>query len=233
LADVRPGCVELCGDKTQMNTPESALNMAATWIFPLSILFCLPYESLHTKKWRETMSAVSSWLGSPQTALAATIFNFDQIRICHRQAKRLRRNGADDAYYVLSCFNQFQLPKTDGGTQGEDPFLETLVYGLFRPLRVGDEIDLPINRDIEYTRQLLAALALQLRMLRRRGVIPTLLSLGSFLLAFIFSIVLAFAEVGKAVNVTPLTLGLLYTWLPLLVICSIIDRNPVSSERTA
>ncbi|KAL5601539.1 hypothetical protein FOBRF1_009072 [Fusarium oxysporum] len=99
------------------------------------------------------------------------------------------------------------------------------VYGLFRPLS-GDQ-----SPDVDLTRQLLVTLAFQLRMLRRRGVIPMLANLGTFLIAFIFSVVLAFAELGD--NNTPFSLafGLLMTWLPLLVVFTIIDRNPVSSER--
>jgi hypothetical protein len=103
--------------------------------------------------------------------------------------------------------------------------LNILVYGLFRPLS-GDQ-----SPDVDLTRQLLVTLAFQLRMLRRRGVIPMLANLGTFLIAFIFSVVLAFAELGD--NNTPFSLafGLLMTWLPLLVVFTIIDRNPVSSER--
>jgi hypothetical protein len=69
--------------------------------------------------------------------------------------------------------------------------------------------------------------------LRRRSVIPTLASLGVFLVAFVISVALAFAEIGEYRTGTPLILGLLYCWLPLLVIFTIIDRNPVSSERSA
>lgn len=105
--------------------------------------------------------------------------------------------------------------------------LEILVHGLFRPLS-GDQ-----NSDVDLTRQLLVALAFQLRMLRRRGVIPMLANLGTFLVAFIFSVVLAFAELGGNSNTFSLAFGLLMTWLPLLVVFTIVDRNPVSSERAA
>jgi hypothetical protein len=221
--------MELCGNNTEMNTPETALGIIATWIFPLAILFSLPYDSLHLKKLPGTVAAVSNWLGSPQTAMTATIFNFDQIRKCHRQAGR----AGEDTYYVLSCFNQFELPLRADDSVPNDQLITTLIYGLFRPLRDGPMNTDPENTDIEYTKQLLAALAAQLRLLRRRGVIPTMLSLLTFLVAFVISVVLAFGEIGEGIDVTSLTLGLLYSWLPMLVICTIIDRNPVSSERTA
>jgi hypothetical protein len=53
-------------------------------------------------------------------------------------------------------------------------------------------------------------LAFQLRMLRRRGVIPTLASFGVLLLAFVFSVVLAFAQSDEDRTTSNLTLGLLY-----------------------
>ncbi|KAH6877084.1 hypothetical protein B0T10DRAFT_566415 [Thelonectria olida] len=60
-----------------------------------------------------------------------------------------------------------------------------------------------------------------------------LANLGVFLVAFVISVVLAFAELGDANTPLPLAFGLLMTWLPLLVVFTIVDQNPVSSERTA
>ncbi|KAK0642955.1 hypothetical protein B0T16DRAFT_437739 [Cercophora newfieldiana] len=223
------GCLELCGG-TELNRPKAALIIATTWIFPLSILFCLPYDSLRRNKLWGTLGAVSNWLGSPPTAIASTIFNFDQIRKCHRLA---RHGIPEDTYYVLSCFNQFALPMqgNDRDSTLNNKFATALIYGLFRPLRDGPENHSPGNLDIELTKQLLAVLASNLRLLRRRGIVPMVLSLGTFLAAFVFSIYLAFGATGEGVDVTGLTLGLLYGWLPMLVICTIIDRNPVSSDR--
>ncbi|KAK3680918.1 hypothetical protein B0T22DRAFT_474369 [Podospora appendiculata] len=224
------GCIELCGNATQLNSPTTALQLVTAWIFPLAILFNLPYDSLHIRKRRGTFAAVLHWLGSPQTAMTATIFNFDQIRKCHAEAV----GGRENTYYVLSCFNQFQLPKEpDGSGRLSAEFMSALVYGLFRPLSDGAKDGDAENHDIEYTKQLLAVLAKQLRLLRRRGVIPTMLSLGSYLIAFILAIYLAFGEVGDGVDVTSLILGLLFSWLPMLLICTVIDRNPISSDRTA
>jgi len=87
--------------------------------------------------------------------------------------------------------------------------------------------------DMLLTRDLLTDLAYQLRMLRRRSVIPTLGSLAVFLVALIFSIVLAFGDLGKGVDVVYMSIGLFVLWLPILVAFGIIDRNPISSERTA
>jgi len=105
--------------------------------------------------------------------------------------------------------------------------LQALVYGVFRPLSKDNCLD------AELSRQMLLDMAFQLRMLRRRAVIPTLASLGTFLVAFIFSVVLAFAELGPDNTPFSLAYGLFIFWVPLLVIFTIVDRNPVSSDRTA
>jgi hypothetical protein len=202
--------------------------MVTTWIFPLAIVLSLPYESLHHFKFRRTATAVLNWLGSPQTALGATIFNFRQIRNAHRRSMERTNNRRlvwNDAFYVLSCLNQFDIPLEEGLIPSK--LLEALVYGLFSPA-LGDASTVAT----ELTTALLTAIAHQLRMFRRRAVMPTLASLGTFLIAFVFSVVLSFAQVGEHTKVDLLVLGLLFTWLPILVIFTIVDRNPISSDRT-
>lgn len=189
-------------------------------------MLSLPYDSLHERKIQGTAIAVLNWLGSPQTALTSTIFNFRQIRDAHRRANKHADNHPalwTQVYYVSSCFNQFAI--SHGKAKSE--LYETLIYGLLHPL-IGAENDL----STQLTDHLLSALTKQLRTLRRRAVMPTLASLGTFLMAFIFSVVLSFAEVGEHTKVDFLVLGLLYAWLPVLVIFTIVDRNPVSSDRT-
>ena len=221
--------MEICGgSKVALNDAPTALNIAATWVFPLAILFSLPYDSLHKRKVRGTLEAISNWLGSPQTALAATIFNFHQIRKCHRLIKEVNNDMqpiACNAYYTLSCLNQFELPRHAAVRQ---EMLRVLIYGLFRPRSNHGDDD-----DVILLRQLLSMMAHQLRMQRRRGVIPTLAGLGTFLIAFIFSVMLAFGDLGDSVTAFSLALGLLFSWLPLLVIFAIVDRNPTSPERSS
>jgi hypothetical protein len=223
------GCDELCGSAVQYNDASTALTLTATWVFPLTILLSLPYDSLHKRKFSETMATALNWLGSPQTALTATIFNFRHIRDCHRRcrADKNRDPTWNDVFYVLSVFNQFDIP-VHGNNAKE--FITVLMYGLFRPVPANTP-DFTGTDDRKKTAKLLSELAMALRMLRRRGVIPTLSSLATFLVAFVISIVLSFADVrGSIVNF--LVLGLLFGWLPTLVIFTIVDRNPVSSGRS-
>jgi hypothetical protein len=206
--------------------------MVANWIFPLAIVLSLPYESLKKRRVQKTFIAVLNWLGSPQTALTATIFNFRLIR----EANRLSSTSVDNSqtwtnlYYVVSSMNQFRIKQKDND---REIFFQTLLYALFHPI-----VSEPLGPDnsgeaVIMTKDLLSTVAHQLRMLRRRAVMPTMASLGTFLIAFVFSVVLSFAQVGDYTRVDPLVLGLLFSWLPVLVIFTIVDRNPVSSDRTA
>lgn len=192
---------------------------------------------------------MSNWLGSPQTSLTATIFNFRQISECQRRVVAAVQSGEEgrvagkscrgggtisssttcDVYFILSCMNQFEIPPAP---QLRRKFLEVLIYGLFRPL-TATSTDEDGEADAVLLRELAATMAFQLRMLRRRGVIPTLGSLATFLIAFVFSVVLAFDDVGDRTTAHSLGIGLLFGWLPLLIMSSIIDRNPVSADRSA
>jgi hypothetical protein len=240
----------VCGKPIVLNKLDIGLSISATWIFPLAILFSLPYESPRHKKKRRTLAALSYWLGSPQTSLTAAIWNFRQTRSCRRRINDGSEPEWRDAFYVLSCFNQFDLwSRTkqvgDDSSQGllqnvegdQRQLLPTLVYGLFRPL---SSAQADVNFDPEreriekaLTKELLSTLAFQLRMQRRQGVVPILSSLVIFLLAFYFSVILAFADLKESTSVFILDLALLFSWLPVLVIFTTVDRNPVSSERQA
>ncbi|KAH7408076.1 hypothetical protein DE146DRAFT_361438 [Phaeosphaeria sp. MPI-PUGE-AT-0046c] len=225
------GCVALCSrgsDQAQLAEPTFALNMVTTWIFPLAIVLSLPYDSLHSHRFVGTATALLNWLGSPQTALTATIFNFHQIRKAHRRAKNsppAEFSTWNDIYYVISCLNQFDV--TSHIREKNSDFFKVLVYALFNPMLADSQ-----NAAARYTKPLLTVIAHQLRMHRRRAFIPTMANLGTFLIALVFSIVLSFAQVGEHTKVDMLVLGLLFTWLPMLVIFTNVDRTPVSADRT-
>lgn len=73
-------------------------------------------------------------------------------------------------------------------------------------------------------------LAQQLRESRRKGVVPVFISTLWFLFAMAISIQSSFGEMGKNVIAHDLALGCLLAWLPVLILCSIVDRNPVSAD---
>ena len=161
-----------------------------------------------------------------------------QLYKCLRETEALHGAGVSgddvlysrkrDAYYVLSCIGQFRLEHED------EEFVKALTYGLFRPLVAMDRGE-PATGDVEareWTAELLQEMAFQLRMLRRRGVYPAFLGIFVFCIAYAVAVVLAFANVGERATAHALAFGILVSWLPLLVLFAIIDRNPVSADRS-
>jgi hypothetical protein len=76
-------------------------------------------------------------------------------------------------------------------------------------------------------------MARQMRASRRRGVWPTFASIILFFVAYGVSVALAFSnDMGDRTTTHSLAYGILISWLPLLVLFAILDRNPNSAERT-
>lgn len=87
-------------------------------------------------------------------------------------------------------------------------------------------------RDAElWTKELLQQMAFQLRMLRRRGLYPTIISVLLFFVTYAMAIVQAFTSMGERTTTHSLALGILIGWIPLLVLFALLDRNPVSADR--
>lgn len=74
-------------------------------------------------------------------------------------------------------------------------------------------------------------LASTLRETRKKGVIPVYISLGWFLFSLALAIEDAFGRIGDNQTAHNLALGLLIAWLPVFLIATIVDRNPVGAER--
>jgi hypothetical protein len=240
------GCKVICEDPEDWYWKgDIGLTIAiiSNWILPIAaLLAALPYDSLHGRnggasldqgRVAGTIGALLNWLGSPQTALTATLFNIHQMRKCFHTTNNLQ-SLKRDAYYVLSCIGQFNLPEAE-----DVVFLEPLMYGLFRPfvtLDVGELVAYAETRSQavarEWTSELLQEMAFHLRMLRRRGVYPSFVSIFLFFIAYAVALVLAFADVGGRTTAHVLALGILVSWLPLLVLFTILDRNPVSADRS-
>ena len=73
-------------------------------------------------------------------------------------------------------------------------------------------------------------LARILRVARKKGVIQVFLSEALFVIALAISIYGAFGEIGNNQTAHELGIGLLLSWLPILVLSSIVDRNPVAAD---
>ncbi|KAK4643897.1 hypothetical protein QC761_300030 [Podospora bellae-mahoneyi] len=263
------GCKVLCESPVDFywhSDITTTLSIISNWILPImALLSALPYDSLHRRTagapwWQTrimgTLRALLNWLGSPETALTNTLFNIHQMHECLAETKSSGqgisgnnnlRSLKMDAYYVLSCIGQFNMPDV-----GSDEFLEPLVYALFRGfvhLDAGEAAahaqsttyppagTTPDQRERSeqakvWTRELLQEMAFQLRMLRRRGIYPSLVNVFLFCVAYAMAVVLAFSDVGERTTAHALALGILVSWLPLLVLFSILDRNPMSADRS-
>jgi hypothetical protein len=88
-----------------------------------------------------------------------------------------------------------------------------------------------LDRVVRLTRALLPLLAHHLHLLRRRGMYPLTISLGWFIVAFAVGIYQSFRQVGDYTTAHSLAIGLLLSWVPVLVLMSIADRNPNGVER--
>lgn len=159
-----------------------------------------------------TLGALLNWLGSPQTALTATLFNIHQIRKCFLEtnpagvaADTNHYSAKKDAYYVLSAIGQFWLREPDCP---DERLVGALVYGLFRGMmeREGDA-----GEARGKSKELLQKMMFQLRMLRRRGVYPALVSILVFFVAYAVSLVLAFG--GLRDGAMAHSMALLGCWL--------------------
>ncbi|KAI9865557.1 MAG: hypothetical protein M1824_002298 [Vezdaea acicularis] len=84
----------------------------------------------------------------------------------------------------------------------------------------------PVHQLIEKRRQLAASV----RRSRKHGVVQVLVSMFWFLVALILSIYKAFGQVGINAVGHNLAIGLLMSWLPVLISTALVDRNPTNSE---
>lgn len=73
-------------------------------------------------------------------------------------------------------------------------------------------------------------LAKYIRAGRKKGVIAAFVSVGLLVIALAVSIQAAFGELGDNQTAHNLALGLLLAWLPVFVLRSITDRNPIATD---
>ncbi|KAI9865776.1 MAG: hypothetical protein M1824_000036 [Vezdaea acicularis] len=75
-------------------------------------------------------------------------------------------------------------------------------------------------------------LGASLRRGRKHGVVQVLVSLFWFLVALVLSIQKAFGQIGDESTAHNLALGLLVSWLPVLISASLVDQSPTHSDHT-
>lgn len=125
-----------------------------------------------------------------------------------------------DSFFILMNMNQYIMKPMASMTKEAEGLLRIVLFS--KDLRL-----LGTDKTLKEVRRELAHM---LRERRRRGVVPVFISTGWFLFSLGISIEGAFGQLGQNAEAHDLALGLLLGWLPILIMCSIIDRNPVAAE---
>lgn len=139
-----------------------------------------------------------------------------------------------DSLYILGVMNQYNITRVKRKDQDIKDYTAKRAEGLLRIVLFSHRLLLPrqVNcpehpETIQRARRLLAS---NLRRTRKRGIVPVFVSTLWFIFALSLSIYTAFSEIGTNSVAHDLALGLLLGWLPILILCSIVDRNPTDPD---
>ncbi|KAK8009922.1 hypothetical protein PG990_008887 [Apiospora arundinis] len=140
------------------------------------------------------------------------------------------RDPIKNALYILSCINQYEYPRRQGREEQDRRRDTALLRGVLYPYAISNDPLFTPGR-YEQLNNLNEHLAFQLRLQRRKGVYPVYISILWFGMSFAFSIVISFAALGDNSTAHSLALGLMLSWVPVIVFASVVDRNPTSATR--
>ena len=156
-------------------------------------------------------------------------------------------NSIRDSFYLLSTMNQFTMRPTVRQKKEAEGLLRITLFSkdirLLKPevkqtepatTRPPKETRLDSDlADLEpegYLNTVRQNLAQEMRQGRKRGVVPVFISTAWFLFSLGLSIQSAFGLLGQNATAHDLALGCLLSWLPVLILGSIVDRNPVAAD---
>lgn len=242
----KAGCVAVCGSGPALYTWAEVSNTITTWILPvIGTLLQAPFESNST---RRTLLAISRWVGSPIASLSYVLWNIKvsakaalmvdmAVKYDETPERRTDFGSMRDSMYLLLVMNQYSIKPT-AAMSGKE------AEGLLRIVLFSR--DLVLTDTDKTLRQMRRILTRELRETRRRGAVPGTLrtswawifadshvvfvSTMWFLFAFALSIQAAFGALGQNTTAHDLALGCLLAWFPVLIMGSIVDRNPIASE---
>ncbi|KAJ6263489.1 hypothetical protein Dda_2053 [Drechslerella dactyloides] len=124
-----------------------------------------------------------------------------------------------DSFSILCVMNQYKL--SSSLPISESTLRKNIITALFLTDATSGKFHLDATR---------RSVAAEIRRLRKRGVVPILVSLGWYFISLAISMYKAFGDVGDNATAHNLALGLLLGWLPVLVSAAIVDRNGVDGE---
>lgn len=134
-----------------------------------------------------------------------------------------------DSLYILSAMNQFSLRPDlmlEKGIHVDESRKELM--GLLRMALFSKDIVIPHHgRALQDMRTRIAG---DLRSRRRRAVVPIFISTAWFLFAIALGIYADFGNYGNEFQALDLSLGLVLSWLPVLILSTIVDRNFTATD---
>ena len=221
------GCRDICGTGVALFSWEVVSSTITTWILPvIGTLLQAPFESNAT---RRTLLAIARWVGSPIASLSYVLWNIKvsakaalmvDMAVPYDQtpAHKTDFGAIRDSMYLLLVMNQYTMR----------PLIAKEAEGLLRIVLFSRDLNLTdTNIPLRKMRRILAG---ELRETRRRGVVPVFISTMWFLFAFALSVQAALGRLGENATAHDLALGCLLAWFPILILGSIVDRNPVAAE---
>jgi hypothetical protein len=125
-----------------------------------------------------------------------------------------------DSFYILVTMNQYSIKPTNTSKAEAEGLLRMVLYSKDLQLE-GTDMTLRGKRQ---------ELAKSLRRKRRRNAVPVFISTLWFLFSLAISIQAAFDKLGDNTTAHELAMGLLLAWLPVLVLCSIVDCGSVAAN---
>ncbi|OCK77644.1 hypothetical protein K432DRAFT_407131 [Lepidopterella palustris CBS 459.81] len=224
------GCETLCGAGIDWYQWTTASATITTWILPVvGMMLQAPFES---NAFKRTLLATIRWVGSPMASLAYILWNIKvsgkcalMVDMAVRYEDQIPGEKSDfasirDSFYILMTMNQYTMNARASMRKESEGLLRIVLFS--KDLRLLGT-DSPLNATRE-------KLAQELRKGRKRGVVPVFISTMWFLFALAISIQSAFGYLGENTTAHDLALGFLLSWLPVLILGSIVDRNPVAAD---
>ncbi|MCJ1254075.1 hypothetical protein MMC24_001889 [Lignoscripta atroalba] len=225
------GCRELCGTGNAYYTWVDSSATITTWVLPIvGLLLQAPYESNELLR---TFYALARWIGSPIASLSYILWNVKVNGKCALLVDMATRYGdvpdedsefaqIRDSLYILSVMNQYSIKRKMPAVEAEKLMRIALFSDSLQLAFVEDDTQSLVKRRRKLARSLRAG--------RKKGVVPVFISLLWFLFSLAISIQQAYGHLGENSTAHRLALGLLLAWLPVLILSSIVDRNPVATE---
>ncbi len=226
------GCKALCGKGSNYHDWQTSASTITTWVLPMvGLLLQAPFESNAKKR---TFLAIIRWLGSPIASLSYILWNVRVtakssliVDMCvpYHEFPDADSDFAEirDSFGILSFMNQYSFDPTCDTGAGEK---------LIRVALFSNEMKMTDGGPSLAQRR--RTLADSLRSARRKGVVPLYITLMWFVFALAISLADAFGprNIGSNTLAHDLAMGLLMSWVPVIILSGIVDRNPSAVEDT-